>query len=229
MRRLNSKSIIAAYLLIVMAIAPGASHGRGLPSSPRSQEAVTRQKLALGGRLARKNLVWGAPICVRIFKTEKRLEVWLKRGRRYRLFKSYPVCTFGGKGIGPKTREGDGRAPEGIYQVRPEQMNPFSRFHLAFNLGYPNAYDRAQGYTGGALMVHGGCASIGCFAMTDPYMEEIYALAHAALSSGQPYFEVHIFPFEMTPENMNRHRGSKWFDFWSGLQAEYERFHACAS
>lgn len=162
---------------------------------------------------------------MRIFKAEKRLEVWLKRGRRYHLFKCYPICTFGGKGIGPKTRQGDGRAPEGIYRVRPEQMNPFSRFHLAFNLGYPNTYDRARGYSGGALMVHGGCASIGCFAMTDPCMEEIYALAHAALSNGQPYFRVHIFPFAMTPENLNRHRNSKWFDFWCCLKTEYDRFH----
>jgi murein L,D-transpeptidase YafK len=225
MERLKLKPVIAAYLLIALAIAPAASHGRGIPSSPRSREAVVRQKIALGRALSEMNLAWGAPIFVRIFKTEKRLEVWLKCGRRYRLFNCYPICTFGGKGIGPKTRKGDGRAPEGVYRVRPEQMNPFSRFFLAFDLGYPNAYDRAQGYSGSALMVHGGCVSIGCFAMTDSCMEEIYALAHAALGNGQPYFIVHIFPFEMTPENMERHRRSKWFDFWRKLKADYDRFH----
>jgi murein L,D-transpeptidase YafK len=207
-------------------IAPAASHGRGLHSSPRSREAVARQKLTLVESLCEKNLVWGAPIFVRIFKTEKRLEVWLKRGPRYRLFDCYPVCTFGGKGIGPKTRQGDGRAPEGVYRVAPEQMNPFSKFYLAFDLGYPNAYDRARGYSGSALMVHGGCASIGCFAMTDRYMEEIYALAYAALNNGQPYFMVHVFPFEMTAENMARQQCSKWFDFWRRLKAEYDRFLA---
>lgn len=218
------KTLIAACFLIVLVTAPAASRGRGLPSSPRSREAVTRQKIALGRDLSRKNLAWGAPILVRIFKAEKRLEVWIKSGRQYRLFNDYPICTFGGKGIGPKTRQGDGRAPEGIYRVRPEQMNPFSRFYLAIDLGYPNAYDRAHGYTGSALMVHGGCVSVGCFAMTDRYMEEIYALAHAALSNGQPYFMVHIYPFEMTAENMTRHRGSKWFGFWRRLKAEYDRF-----
>jgi murein L,D-transpeptidase YafK len=224
MRRLKSKHIIASYVLIALAISPAASHGRGLPSSPRSREVVARQKTALGRILAEKDLAWGAPILIRIFKSEKRLEVWLKRGSRYRLFKRYPICTFGGKGIGPKTRQGDGRAPEGIYRVRSEQLNPFSRFYLAFDLGYPNAYDRAQGYGGGALMVHGGCASIGCFAMTNRYMEEIYALAHAALSNGQPYFMVHIFPFDMTAANMRRHRHSEWIDFWRLLKAENDRF-----
>jgi murein L,D-transpeptidase YafK len=222
---IDIKTIIAAYLLIELVVAPAASHGRGLPSSPRSREAVARQKISLGRRLSMMNLAWGAPVYVRIFKAEKRLEVWLKHGRRYRLFKCYPICTFGGKGVGPKTRQGDGRAPEGFYRVRPEQMNPYSRFHLAFDLGYPNAYDIAHGYSGGALMVHGGCVSIGCFAMTDPLMEEIYALAHAALSNGQPYFMVQIFPFEMTPENMKQHRHSKWFEFWCHLKAEYDRFH----
>lgn len=60
-------------------------------------------------------------------------------------------------------------------------------------------------------------------------MEEIYALAHAALSGGQPYFMVYIYPFEMTPENLKRHRRSEWFDFWSRLKTEYDRFHVSNS
>jgi murein L,D-transpeptidase YafK len=210
--------------MIALMIAPLESNGAGLPSSARSQKAIARQKLVLNRALSDKKMPWGAPIYLRIFKTEKRLEVWLKQGRRFRLFKCYRICTYGAKGVGPKTRQGDGRAPEGFYRVRPEQMNPFSRFHLAINLGYPNAFDRHHGYSGSALMVHGGCVSIGCFAMTDENMEEIYALAHAALSGGQPYFMVHIFPFEMTPRNLNRHRHSKWFDFWCNLKEGYDRF-----
>ncbi len=215
---------MVAYLLIALMIVPLESHGRGLLSSPRSREAITRQKVRLGKALCEKKFLWGAPIYIRIFKTERRLEVWLQQDRRYRLFKCYPICNYGAKGIGPKTRQGDGRAPEGFYEVRSAQMNPCSHFHLAFNLGYPNAYDLGHGRTGSALMVHGGCVSIGCFAMTDESMEEIYALAHAALSSGQPYFSVHIFPFEMTPLNMNRYRYSRWFDFWCNLKEGYDRF-----
>ena len=116
------------------------------------------------------------------------------------------------------------RGPEGFYFVTPGRLNPFSKFHLSFNLGYPNAYDRAHGRTGGALMVHGDCVSIGCYAMTDAGIEEIYALADAAFREGQPFFRVHVFPFRMTDENMARHEKSRWKDFWENLKEGYDFF-----
>jgi len=103
-------------------------------------------------------------------------------------------------------------------------MNPMSRFHLSFDLGYPNAYDRYYGRTGSALMVHGDCVSIGCYAMTDPGIEEIYALADAALRGGQPFFRVHIFPFRRTPDRIRRSRGSRWWEVWRNLQEGYAFF-----
>jgi len=57
----------------------------------------------------------------------------------------------------PKMRQGDGQAPEGFYYVTPNRLNPVSNFHLSFNLGYPNSYDRSYNRTGSALMVHGSC------------------------------------------------------------------------
>lgn len=195
-----------------------------LPSSGRSRQAVERQRPVLQRDLACKGFSWGTPIFIRIFKAENQLEVWLKKGNRFKLYKSYTVCTYGGKGLGPKTRQGDGKAPEGFYFVTPRQINPHSRFHLAFNLGYPNAYDRRHGYTGSALMVHGDCVSIGCFAMTDASMEEIYTLADAALKNGQPFFKVHIFPFKMTEKNMQTYTNSRWIDFWRNLRFGYDWF-----
>jgi murein L,D-transpeptidase YafK len=103
-------------------------------------------------------------------------------------------------------------------------MNPNSRFHLSFNLGYPNAYDQAYKRTGSALMVHGGRVSIGCFAMTDKKIEEIYALADGALRNGQRFFRVHCFPFRMTDENMKQHRSSEWISFWKNLKSGYDFF-----
>jgi murein L,D-transpeptidase YafK len=108
-------------------------------------------------------------------------------------------------------------------------MNPYSRFHLSFNLGYPNAYDRSHGRTGSALMVHGACVSIGCFAMTDHAMEQIYALAHAALTHGQPFFRVHIFPFPMEDHHLNNHLNSRWIEFWKNLQTGYRWFNSTGS
>jgi murein L,D-transpeptidase YafK len=160
---------------------------------------------------------------MRIFKELRELEVWCENGSRFVLFKTYAVCSISGH-LGPKLRVGDGQGPEGFYFVTPVQLNPGSRFHLSFNLGYPNAYDRAHHRTGGALMVHGNCVSDGCYAMTDRGIEEIYVLADAALRGGQSFFRVHVFPFRMTDDNMMRHRYSEWSGFWANLNEGYEFF-----
>ena len=94
--------------------------------------------------------------------------------------------------------QGDRQAPEGFYTVTKAQMNPNSSLYLAFNLGYPNLYDRANRRTGDFLMVHGKCRSAGCYAMTDGLIEEIYALAREAFIGGQETIQVHALPFRMT-------------------------------
>lgn len=195
-----------------------------VPSSRRSREAISRVRPSLEAQLAQKGFSWGTPLFLRIFKESKTLEVWLRSGHHFRLFAVYPICTFGGRGLGPKTVQGDGYAPEGFYYVGPHQLNPYSRFHLAINLGYPNAYDRYHGRSGDALMIHGACVSIGCFAMTDRAIERIYALADAALRNGQPFFRVHIFPFALEDGNLQKHRDSAWFEFWRDLQTGYTWF-----
>jgi len=174
--------------------------------------------------LGRKGMDQGAPIFVRIFKEESELEVWKARadGRFYH-FKTYPICNWSGT-LGPKTEYGDRQAPEGFYQVTAEQLNPNSSYYLAFNLGYPNAYDRSQRRTGSALMVHGKCKSAGCYAMTDALMEEIYGLARESLKAGQSSFSVHAFPFRMTEANMARFRDNPHYPFWRTLKQGYDFF-----
>lgn len=175
--------------------------------------------------LATKGMAEDAPIFVRIFKEESELEIWKLKGGRFEQFKTYPICAWSGE-LGPKVVVGDKQAPEGFYTVTPGLMNPKSQFHLAFNLGYPNPYDRANARTGSALMVHGDCRSAGCFAMTDALIEEIYILAREAFKAGQTKFHVHAFPFRMTEANMKRHRSSKWYGFWKTLKAGYDAFEA---
>lgn len=166
------------------------------------------------------------PIYVRIFKEESDLEVWkLGEDGRYRHFRTYPICTWSGA-LGPKIMEGDKQSPEGFYSVPREQMNPHSKFHLAFNLGFPNAYDRSHSRTGTALMVHGKCTSAGCYAITDAYVEEVYALAREAFIGGQAAVPVHIFPFRMTEANFDRHGASANMRFWLTLKPAYEFFEA---
>jgi hypothetical protein len=93
---------------------------------------------------------------------------------------TYPVLGQSG-GLGPKLREGDLQVPEGSYRV--EGLNPNSNFYVSMRLNYPNDFDRrmaaAEGRSkpGSDIYIHGGTASIGCLAMGDPVIEELFTLA----------------------------------------------------
>lgn len=192
-----------------------AMSGMALPGAPdlsRLQE-----------RLKEKGLKQGNPILVRIFKREFELELWMARDGTFEKFATYPICMWSGA-LGPKTKTGDYQAPEGFYSVAKTQLNPNSKYYRSFNLGFPNAFDQALGRTGSALMVHGACASVGCYAMTDAQMGEIWALVTAALDGGQPAFQVQIYPFRMTPENLEAYKGSPHETFWRDLAAGYDAF-----
>ena len=197
-----------------------------VPRSSRSREVVKRVSPDLAEAFRVKGLRLGQPVFIRVFKQEMALEVWIEPspGHAYELFKTYPVANYGGMGVGPKLQEGDRRAPEGFYFIRPNQLNPNSRYHLSFNLGYPNAYDRLHGRTGSFLMVHGGRASIGCYAMTDPQIEEIYTIVEKALTSGQSFVRVHAFPFAMSDHMIRCHGNTLQQAFWKNLKEGYQIF-----
>ena len=182
-------------------------------------------KDSLNERLIALSAKMGDPIFVRIFKEEAILEVWIKTETKYAHLKDYIICASSGY-LGPKVKEGDRQAPEGFYKVRKHQLNPKSKYHLSFNLGYPNRYDREHDRTGSFLMVHGNCVSVGCYAMTDEKIEEIYALVEGALNHGQHYVNVHAYPFRMTEENMDLYEGNIWYDFWTNLKEGYDYFES---
>lgn len=189
--------------------------------SPYDKVAVQRQ---LAPKLAEQQFADGAPLFIRIFKQSAELELWLKdKHGQWKLYQNYPICYFSGQ-LGPKIKEGDRQSPEGFYTVSKSQMNPNSTYHLSFNLGFPNKFDRANGRAGSYLMVHGNCVSIGCYAMTDEKIEEIYTLASAAFKNGQKAFQVHVFPFRMNSENMLAHAESEWLGFWQNLKQGYDHF-----
>jgi murein L,D-transpeptidase YafK len=165
----------------------------------------------------------GDPVFIRIFKEESLLEVWIRSGTEYQHLKDYFICAYSGT-LGPKLQEGDRQAPEGFYKVEKYQLNPNSKYHLSFNLGFPNDYDREHNRTGSFLMVHGNCVSDGCYAMTDEKIEEIYILVESAIQRGQKYVQVHAYPFRMTEENMALYSESEWYDFWENLKEGYDYF-----
>lgn len=219
---MKSKRLFLSAILILTCFC-SFTYGAEVYSTTRSRKAIAKVKPKLVRALEKKGLKWGAPVFMKIFKEPGVLEVWVQDGEKFRYFETFKIFNFSG-GLGPKLRVGDCKSPEGFYYVTPLQMNPASKFHLSFNLGYPNAYDRAHKRTGSALMVHGSYFSIGCYAMTDKKIEKIYALAQAALNNGQGFFRVHIFPFRMTQENMNHHKKSEWYDFWTNLKEGYDFF-----
>jgi len=173
--------------------------------------------------MKKAGVVKGDRVFIRIFKKERILELWMKGGDEYRKVYTYPICAYSGK-LGPKQKEGDKQSPEGFYSVPYGKLNPNSHYHLSFNLGYPNEYDRAHGRSGSYLMVHGKCASVGCYAMTDSKIEEIYGMVESALLNGQSEVSVHIFPFKMTRSNINKYKNSKWYSFWLNLKQGYDMF-----
>jgi murein L,D-transpeptidase YafK len=212
-----------ACAAVTAALALSGCYPDGIVPSGRSQAPLSEKMLA---DLEAKRMDKDSPILARIFKEEAEMEVWKKnRDGEFALLKTYPICRWSGD-LGPKKKEGDRQAPEGFYTITPGQMNPASNYYLAFNTGFPNAYDRAWGYTGSELMVHGDCSSRGCYAMTDEQIQEIYALARESFFGGQNAFQLQAFPFRLTALNMAKHRNNPNFAFWKMLKEGYDNFDA---
>jgi len=202
---------------------PAPERPPAFPSSEATQSAWINQGDWLRERLTQRGLSIGDAVHIRVFKRSRELEIFLRGERGFELYRTYPICDLSGT-LGPKRFEGDLQAPEGFYTVRPERLHPNSDHHLAFNLGFPNEFDRRHNRTGSNIMIHGGCASRGCFAMSDYYMEQIYILAEAALRNGQHEIGVEIYPFRMTEANLAAHSGSRWAGFWRSLKPAHDHF-----
>lgn len=207
---------ISVLLLAVLLVFAGRAAADEAASKPLATETLDF--------LQSKKIDARAPVYLRIFKEDSELEVWKVRpGGRYVLVKTYPICNWSGA-LGPKQALGDLMAPEGFYTLGPHSLKPDSKYHLALNIGYPNALDKALGRTGDFIMVHGDCRSVGCFAMTDGLIEEIYAFVREAMEGGQFFVPVHIFPFRMSDANMARHTGHTASATWAPLKEAYDDF-----
>ena len=221
-----NRPLIRALLVsaaVAAAIALAGCNPEDVAPTGRSQAPLSEKTLA---QIEAKQMDKDSPILARIFKEEAEMEIWKKtRDGEFALLKTYPICRWSGD-LGPKKKQGDRQAPEGFYTITPGQMNPASNYFLAFNTGFPNAYDRAWGYTGSELMVHGDCSSRGCYAMTDEQIQEIYALARELFFGGQKAFQLEAFPFRMTALNMAKHRNNPNFAFWKMLKDGYDSFEA---
>ena len=219
------KLILITCLLGIIPIASCQDQKKSMLGETRAAAATANVRPALERDLTAAGLRFGDPVFIRAFKEEKLLELFVRNrtNEKFELFRTYPIAAMSGI-LGPKLLEGDDQVPEGFYQVPPAAMNPVSRYHLAFNIGYPNEFDRAHQRTGSAIMIHGNHVSIGCLAMTDAKIEEIYTLCAAAHQAGQADFRVHLFPFRMTAARMVKAVGNPNQTFWKNLAEGYDRF-----
>ena len=211
------------FSLLLSLLALPASADVYSPVPQTFDDGTTAAARPLANRLVDKGLVLGAPVFLRVFKVENIVEVWLQKGESYALFDSYPICKWSGS-MGPKLLEGDGQAPEGFYEIRRPQLKYNSQFYRALNMGFPNAYDRALNRTGGLLMLHGGCRSVGCYAMTDAGIDDIYRIVEASFWAGADSVPLHAFPFRMTETTLQQLSEHRWYWFWRTLKPGYDHF-----
>ncbi|MBK8090893.1 MAG: murein L,D-transpeptidase [Verrucomicrobiaceae bacterium] len=224
--RLAMRRMTFAALTLPYPLPPESKTWKTMSAAQRLTDVKKRLQGPLEAELAKSGLQLGQAAYIRLFKESSEFELWLKSASgAWKLFRTYPIAVFSG-GLGPKQKEGDMQAPEGCYGITRGQLNPASNYHLAFNIGYPDALDRHHGRTGSLIMVHGDQVSIGCFAMTDPVIEEIYLIIEASLNNGQTTISLHAFPFRMTPQRIEQAASDKspWLSFWNDLRVIHDAF-----
>lgn len=222
--RVAARAAASLLVLLALAVAPRPVDAQIVATSELSREVTARVAPSMAERAAAIGHSLGDPVFIRILKQEDALEVWLG-GARWDRLGVWPICAWAGD-LGPKFAEGDEQSPEGFYTISPGRMNPNSQWHLGMDIGYPNAYDRAHGRTGSYIVIHGVCGSSGCFAMTNPLIEELWVLVEAALNAGQPFVRVHIFPFAMSAERLAMYAQSPHIEFWRNLAEGWSFFES---
>lgn len=159
------------------------------------------------------------------FKEERRLEVWASRQRQWMLVSTYMIKGTSGK-AGPKLRESDRQVPEGIYKL--EGLNPNSSFHLSMKINYPNAFDLKNATAddrttlGSDIFIHGGTSSVGCLAMGDEAIEELFVLVHRV---GVGNVEVVIAPNDLRSRTAPSLSGPSWLpELYDRLRTRLSEF-----
>ncbi|MDI1477558.1 L,D-transpeptidase family protein [Polyangium sp. y55x31] len=166
-----------------------------------------------------------AQMFLRAFKKERVLELWAasRADEPLSLIAIYGVCYASGE-LGPKRVEGDGQVPEGLYKIK--ESLPGTPFYLALHVDYPNRSDRILGdrrQPGGEILIHGSCASVGCLAMSDDRMAEIYLAASEYKWTGAS-LPVHIFPTRDMAGLLASPAGGAHRAFWENLKPFLEEF-----
>lgn len=196
-------------------------------SFPRVQKAFQEKENLLKKEFQQKGFSFPPnKILLVSYKAEGELEVWVKEGSQYELFKVYEVCKRSGD-FGPKRKQGDKQVPEGIYKIN--VFNPNSDYHLSLGVNYPNLSDRILSNAsdlGGDIYIHGSCVTVGCLPMTDDLMEEIYVLSVLSKNYNQTDIPIYLFPFKFNKltEYIFFKEYPQNIAFWNNLKQLYYYF-----
>jgi murein L,D-transpeptidase YafK len=227
------------YLLAQAAPAPDAP-ARPIKFQPgQAQAGAARVKAARQGRMADIQALFQAAgvdyppdgALLRVFKQEGVVELWVRpRGQRaYQLLKEYAICAGSGE-LGPKRQQGDGQVPEGFYELT--AYNPWSSFHLAMLVSYPNPSDTARKTgrsAGGNICIHGNCVTIGCVPLTDRWIEELYLVCLDTQTRTGRRVLAQFFPARLSDEGLRAleaaHPDDRALtDFWRELKVGHDLF-----
>ncbi|MFO0594255.1 MAG: L,D-transpeptidase family protein [Myxococcaceae bacterium] len=206
---------ISVVVLLLAVSAPAQEH-------KKVRDARTRRTADVKALVEKAGLTYPVDeVYLRGFKKERVLELWAgKAGQPMAFVKSWPFCAASGE-LGPKRKEGDLQVPEGLYEV--PEFNPTSDYHLSMKVSYPNASDRLRSdpkRPGGLIYLHGSCASIGCIAIEDEPIEEVYLIA---LDAKRRPIRFDLFPTRLTDEGLQGLEGPN-VAFWKELQPFYAQF-----
>lgn len=178
------RSLLLSLLMLVLA--PSFSMAPKLNWDKAVDHAVNRYGLRTEPELIRffANAHVAYPpkdVALLAFKKERHVELWAKNDNQsWRFIHSYPLTAFSGR-LGPKLKERDGQIPEGIYRLT--TFNPFSSMHLSMMINYPNNFDRLQAIKDGRrrlgnnIFLHGKSLSVGCLAVGDRAIDQLFLLA----------------------------------------------------
>jgi murein L,D-transpeptidase YafK len=200
---------------------PSRSSARVAAAREAKTEVVNRLFQEAGTEFPPQQLLF------RVFKEEELLEVWAADDREGELVHvtSYAICAASGR-AGPKRRQGDGQVPEGFYTI--DAFNEHSSYYLSMRISYPNESDRILGHPrhpGNAIMIHGNCVSIGCLALSDERMQEVWLMA-AAMREARQRIHVHIFPSRDLDGLIATMPNLELRSFWENLREGFRIFEA---
>lgn len=158
-------------------------------------------------------------------KDAAQLEVWAGSEANPTFIHRYEIKALSGVS-GPKLREGDRQVPEGFYQI--ELLNPNSNFYLSMKLNYPNSFDlinaKAEGRSqpGTNIFIHGKALSVGCLAMGDEAIEELFTLVHDV---GLTSVQVVIAPTDPRVAPISVGANSAWVtELYRALEDKFQRY-----